>query len=111
LTYPATNSFVDIDGDCSADLVVSSCTTSSNTVEQFCEQPQFHFFLNKNAELTYKQSFKPPKGAGQMSWVDFDRDGNIDLVIPVCYPQPTCSQENYIAIYINQQVRQFCQRN
>jgi integrin alpha FG-GAP repeat containing protein 1 len=44
-----------------------------------------------------------PLGSGQVSFADFDRDGNEDILIPVCYPRPDCTIVNSIYIYFNKQ--------
>lgn len=51
-----------------------------------------------------------PLGAGQLSFSDFDADGDIDIVFPVCWPRPNCSEECSIRIALNQQ-KKMCSSN
>lgn len=95
LATPNANAFVDFDGDCLADRFVTSMGASG---------PQYELWLNGKSEGYKLHSTSAlPAGAGQISFSDFDRDGNLDFLFPVCYPQPNCTQVNAIYIVFNHQ--------
>lgn len=99
LMSPHSSAFVDIDGDCLADRFVVSQDANGD--------PQYELLLNqKNKGFNPPTGFSPvklPKGSGQISFADFDRDGNLDFIIPVCYPAPNCTKENSIKVIFNKQ--------
>ncbi|KAI8085765.1 uncharacterized protein B0P05DRAFT_466374 [Gilbertella persicaria] len=71
---PHSNAFIDLDGDCLADLVFVS-----------------GFSLAHEATL--------PSGAGPLSFADIDGDGSVDILFPVCQ-KDVCS----IHVVYNQQM-------
>ncbi|XP_031562004.1 T-cell immunomodulatory protein-like [Actinia tenebrosa] len=97
LTIPHSNGFLDLTGDMTADLFVTSKS----------EDYKFEIWENKEGILTYSpDSIGLPDGVsarshviGQSSFADFDRDGKIDHLLPVC-SLPNC-QDSQIYIYIN----------
>lgn len=101
VALPATNAFVDIDGDCVADLVVIVCNNPSDAL---CEDKAMQFWLNRNGKFEYDNMLQLPRGAGRPSFADFDRDGSLDVLMPVCYPAPNCTVDNYFLVIPNQQV-------
>jgi len=93
---PNSNAFVDMNGDCLADLVIISEDETSGI--QYMEI----WFLT-GTSLTLSQIIELPQGAGQISFADLDRDGTTDFLFPSCYPSPTCSDVNSITIVYNVQ--------
>ena len=41
------------------------------------------------------------RGVGQVTFMDFDGDGNIDILFPVCWPEDSCDIDNAIEIFYN----------
>ncbi|KAI7897751.1 uncharacterized protein BX663DRAFT_481196 [Cokeromyces recurvatus] len=74
---PHSNAFVDLNGDCLADLIFV-CTKMSGTqsLQIWTNDRQQGFVLHQEAQL--------PTGAGPLSFGDIDGDGSIDIVFPVC---------------------------
>jgi len=90
------SAFVDINGDCLADRFVISQNADGN--------PQYQILLNQKTQGYANATYVPmPLGSGQISFADFDRDGNTDFLIPVCYPRPNCTKVNSIFVYFNKQ--------
>lgn len=99
---------VDIDGDCNADFVMLTCKDLSDGIISIsdCEQPIIEFYINNNGKFNREaaKDIYAPKGIGRLTASDINRDGNTDLVFPVCFPQPNCTQDNYIGILYNIQI-------
>eukprot|EP01105_Mastigella_eilhardi_P009961 TRINITY_DN2335_c0_g1_i3.p1 TRINITY_DN2335_c0_g1~~TRINITY_DN2335_c0_g1_i3.p1 ORF type:complete len:450 (-),score=94.04 TRINITY_DN2335_c0_g1_i3:54-1403(-) len=96
LSSPHSASFVDLNGDCHADLFLTTGGMDNVT---------FEVWLWQKDSNTYVQSVSvgAPRGAGQASFADFDRDGAIDLLFPVCYPKSSCEQVNELwIVYVTQ---------
>ncbi|KAJ2662113.1 hypothetical protein IWW48_002009 [Coemansia sp. RSA 1200] len=70
---PHSNAFVDLDGDCLADLFI------------VCEGgEEYQIWRNAGAAgFAYSQSGKLPSGAGPVSFADINADGSIDMVVPI----------------------------
>ena len=62
ISDPNSNAFVDLNGDCISDLVVTSI---KNNVSQF------EFWLNENGGFKLDKVFKAAVGAGQVTFADF----------------------------------------
>lgn len=89
---PHSNAFVDLDGDCLADLVfVCSKSSGSKLIQIWTNRRDQGFVLSHEADL--------PSGAGPLSFADIDGDGSIDIVFPVCHNK-ACS----IHVVYNQQM-------
>ncbi|KAG1456295.1 hypothetical protein G6F56_006860 [Rhizopus delemar] len=89
---PHSNAFVDLDGDCLADLVfVCSESGSAKSIQIYTNSRQNGFKLSQKANL--------PTGAGPLSFADMDGDGSIDIIFPVCQ-EKDCS----IHVVYNQQM-------
>lgn len=91
-TNPHSNAFVDLDGDCLADLVfVCSKSSGSKSIQIWSNRRDQGFTLSLEADL--------PAGAGALSFADIDGDGSIDIIFPVCHNK-ICS----IHVVYNQQI-------
>jgi integrin alpha FG-GAP repeat containing protein 1 len=89
---PHSNAFVDLDGDCLADLVfVCSKSSGSKSIQIWSNRRDQGFILSLEADL--------PTGAGSLSFADIDGDGSIDIIFPVCQNK-ACS----IHVVYNQQM-------
>jgi integrin alpha FG-GAP repeat containing protein 1 len=74
---PHGNAFIDLDGDCLADLVfVCSKSGGSQYLQIWTNKRDQGFALAQTSDL--------PAGAGPISFADIDGDGAIDIVFPVC---------------------------
>lgn len=97
IDMPHSNAFVDINGDCLSDLIITS-----NNGSRYLE-----VWLNSDAsgtpEFSLADILELPQGAGQVTFSDLDRDGTMDFVFPVCWPQPSCSEVNSIVAVYNKQ--------
>ncbi|KAI9596507.1 hypothetical protein BDF19DRAFT_437639 [Syncephalis fuscata] len=96
LAHPHSGAFIDLNGDCLADLFVTceDKSTDSPTYQIWINHKSDGFQLARNGTL--------PKGAGPVSFADIDGDGSMDMVVPSCNDK----QENcYIHILYNQQER------
>ncbi|KAI5477781.1 Integrin alpha N-terminal domain superfamily protein [Pseudohyphozyma bogoriensis] len=75
---PHSNAYIDLDGDCLADLFLM-CEGSSP------EQPTYQMWTNDKAGgFKLAKSGALPKGTKSVGFADMDRDGTIDLVITTC---------------------------
>ena len=97
LSVPNSNAFLDLDGDCHADLVLTEAPQNGET------RVHMAIWLYKNGTYQRHASHPLPPGAGQLSFADFDRDGAIDLAFPVCWPLDTCSETQAIVLVRNVQ--------
>lgn len=93
LAETPSNAFVDLDGDCFPEIFVAG-------------DDKFHIFhyADEAWDENTGVSFTDTIGAQQVSFVDVDGDGNIDMVIPFCDPLPSCSRRNTIRIVFNVQM-------
>jgi len=51
--------------------------------------------------LKYHQRYITQEGVGSVTFADFDGDGAMDFLFPVCVPAGSCSQKNEIHILYN----------
>lgn len=93
--FAAPHSFanVDFDGDCMPDFFVDR---ADGTSEIWIMDP-------KSGVPSLKQTFASVAGRGQVTFADFDGDGAVDMLFPVCYPSDTCETTNELRIYYNSQ--------
>ncbi|KAJ2858467.1 hypothetical protein J3B02_000217 [Coemansia erecta] len=72
LAAPHSSAFVDLNGDCLADLFV------------VCEgNEEYQIWSNTQSGFVFSQTGKLPSNAGPVSFADMNADGSIDMVIPV----------------------------
>jgi len=100
LSRPHSSAFVDLDGDCAADLVV----TSKRNDDSGRERTAVEIWLNRKANgFEFLRSSLAPLGTGQIAFSDIDGDGTIDVLFPVCYPAESCAEANEVHVFFNQQ--------
>ncbi|ORM40488.1 T-cell immunomodulatory -like protein [Babesia sp. Xinjiang] len=104
---PHSSAFVDIDGDCRADLVLL-VQYEDNQFLQIWQST-----ANKN-HMSYVRKpdmdIQLPKYHGQVSFVDIDGDGTIDIAVPYCTKVDTkgaCVEGCGVAMTFNHQ-KPFC---
>ncbi|KAJ2786057.1 hypothetical protein GGI15_001724 [Coemansia interrupta] len=69
---PHSSAFVDLNGDCLADLFV------------VCDgNEEYQIWTNSDSGFVFAQSGKLPSNAGPVSFADMNSDGSIDMVIPI----------------------------
>ncbi|KAL1915364.1 uncharacterized protein VTP21DRAFT_6822 [Calcarisporiella thermophila] len=74
---PHSSAFVDLDGDCLADLFL--------VCQEEGGRHSYQIWINSVENgFVFKQTGQLPAGAGQISFADMDGDGTIDVVFPVC---------------------------
>ncbi|KAM0792309.1 hypothetical protein ACM66B_004996 [Microbotryomycetes sp. NB124-2] len=92
---PHFNAFVDLDGDCLADLFLT-CQDGSNE-----DHLSYQIWLNdKDGQFKLSRKGKLPDGTKSVGFADMDRDGTIDMVITSCSRTGHCS----LSIAYNQQM-------
>ena len=95
ISIPHSNAFVDINGDCLADLIIFSNDNTTSYME---------IWALDGTTATLNQTITLPQGAGQVTFSDLNRDGTTDFVFPVCYPSKDCSEVNTIEVIYNVQM-------
>lgn len=74
---PNSNAFIDLNGDCLADLVfVCSGSNGQQSIQLWINERDQGFKMKLQANL--------PIGAGPLSFADIDGDGSVDILFPVC---------------------------
>lgn len=97
LRSPHSHATVDLNGDCMADLIVSSTGLESGVQRSYIE-----IWLNHATRGPVLHSVSIlPVGAGQAAFADVDNDGNIDVILPV-FSSSSSAETNTIHIYHNQ---------
>ena len=87
LVSPHANAFVDMDGDCVADLVVQ------------CADGSVQVWLNRRGEFVFYTSFKL-NGVMSMVFADINGDGSHDVVYTSCETDTQC----FLNVIYNQQM-------
>ncbi|BGP45902.1 hypothetical protein JCM10450v2_001737 [Rhodotorula kratochvilovae] len=83
---PHFNAFIDLDGDCLADLFFT-CQNGDDA-----EDLSYQIWVNKKDRgFEYAREGKLPKGIKSVGFADMDRDGTIDMVITSCTSSHTCA--------------------
>ncbi|CED84767.1 Predicted membrane protein [Phaffia rhodozyma] len=77
LSEPHSNAFVDLDGDCLADLFLH-CT------DTYTGENTFQIWVNRRGSFVLSHEGQFPKGSGMVTFADIDRDGTLDMIFPVC---------------------------
>jgi len=95
LSLPNGNAVVDMNGNCLADLVITSTIGNDSRLEIW-NWASNTFQHEKNIALS--------RGSRIPSYGDVDGDGTMDIVVPVCFPEPNCNETNSIEILFNVQV-------
>jgi integrin alpha FG-GAP repeat containing protein 1 len=85
LTYPINAGYVDIDGDCAADLVL---VTNNSLIE---------IYLKRGTDYVLSYNISVPSDIGQLSFSDLNRDGNMDILF-------VDHTNNTIYVLYNQQI-------
>ena len=97
LAVPNSNAFVDLDGDCHADLVLTEAPGADGT-------SRASLWLYRNGTYVRHTALTLPSGAGQLAFADFNRDGSVDVVFPVCWPADDCARVNALVFVDNVQM-------
>ena len=99
LAHPHSNAFIDLNGDCLADVFL------------VCEENNersFQIWLNNaNTESFSLHSHTAlPKGSGMVTFADFNRDGNLDMVFPTCasIDKQGVGHDCHINVWYNDQI-------
>ncbi|ORX36662.1 hypothetical protein BD324DRAFT_626704 [Kockovaella imperatae] len=78
LSNPHSSAFVDINGDCLADLVL-------DCIDARVDSRSIQIWLNRGSEgFQFAKSYNLPSGAGALSFADMNRDGTLDIIFPTC---------------------------
>jgi integrin alpha FG-GAP repeat containing protein 1 len=76
ISHPHSNAFLDLDGDCLADLFLLCNHNGKKSFQIWVNQKSEGFRLHSTVDL--------PQGVGQISFADMDADGAVDMVYPTC---------------------------
>ncbi|GAA6047594.1 hypothetical protein JCM3770_001581 [Rhodotorula araucariae] len=92
---PHFNAFIDLDGDCLADLFFT-CQNGDDA-----DDLSYQIWVNKKERgFEYAREGKLPEGTKSVGFADMDRDGTIDMVISSCASAHSCA----ISIAYNAQI-------
>ncbi|EGG09668.1 uncharacterized protein MELLADRAFT_95111 [Melampsora larici-populina 98AG31] len=93
LPNPHSNSFIDLDGDCLADIFL--------TCEDSLGQQTYQIWINHHSQgFSLSREGLLPKGTKHITFADVDRDGTIDMIFATCPDDDHCS----IHVAYNQQI-------
>ncbi|PWN19934.1 hypothetical protein BCV69DRAFT_283464 [Microstroma glucosiphilum] len=109
LATPHSSAFIDLNGDCLADLFLVCAPASGSSHQRYqiwtAKRPAAADSQaggsSKYSSFTFARSGLLPRGAGPLSFADMNRDGTIDIVFASC---PPSEQDCYINIVYNKQV-------
>ncbi|CAD6914554.1 unnamed protein product [Tilletia controversa] len=108
LAHPHSSAFVDLNGDCLADLFLvcqSPSSSSGLTFEIWIatnDIPSPHSSPSLTSGYVLSHTGDLPAGSGALSFADMDRDGTIDVVFPSC--ESGSKGECHIIIAYNRQI-------
>ncbi|KAI8089476.1 uncharacterized protein BX664DRAFT_333099 [Halteromyces radiatus] len=80
---PHSNAFVDLDGDCLADVVMVCDTNGRQSMQIWSNQRENGFKLRQTLDL--------PSNIGPLAFADMDGDGSTDIVFTVCSDNAHCA--------------------
>ncbi|RKP21923.1 hypothetical protein ROZALSC1DRAFT_26682 [Rozella allomycis CSF55] len=89
LSVEQTHSFVDFNGDCLSDLFL------------ICKDNSYQIWTYEQGSFAKHSEGQLPEGSGPVSFLDFDGNGSIDMIYPVCQGD-FCSKANEIRILRSQ---------
>lgn len=88
------NSFVDLDKDGNADILVTSDHYLEVWHNSGSPDVDDTFVHSKNVKLPKDCSEGQACFVGQLAFADFDLDGNLDLVLPICHDGKACANSS-----------------
>lgn len=104
LSTPHSTILADFNSDGRADILLT-CERGSDgdqqSIEIWVASP-----LNKSYNMAGR--WQLPAGAGQLVATDFDGDGTLDLVFPVCNPPGSCSKESSLHVMLGHPRLPYC---
>ncbi|KAH9813975.1 hypothetical protein DFH28DRAFT_973467 [Melampsora americana] len=93
LPNPHSNAFIDLDGDCLADIFL--------TCEDNSGQQSYQIWINHQTQgFSLSRKGPLPQGTKHITFADVDRDGTIDMIFAACPNDDHCS----IHVAYNQQI-------
>eukprot|EP00371_Babesia_bovis_P001374 XP_001610021.1 T-cell immunomodulatory protein-like protein precursor [Babesia bovis T2Bo] len=104
---PHSSAFVDLDGDCRPDLVLLVERENKHYLQiwqSYSESNKLKYVSKREADIEL------PENHGQVSFVDINADGTIDIAVPYCTKSEDkreCAECNKIAMVLNKQ-KPFC---
>eukprot|EP00842_Homolaphlyctis_polyrhiza_P005034 jgi/Hompol1/5531/HPOL_004510-RA len=84
LAHPHSSAFVDLNGDCLADIFLDCDNGNDGRGYQIWTNTK-----DRGFQLALQQTFPP--GTGQISFADMDADGAIDMVFAACPSESDCT--------------------
>ncbi|KAN0050331.1 hypothetical protein ACTA71_003450 [Dictyostelium dimigraforme] len=97
ISTPHSNSFIDLNGDCLADLFITSKVLGQDSlIGEF-------WINNKESGYSLVTTLNFPPGTGQITFADFDNDGDLDMIYPVLNTNNETNIINEIYIVFNNQ--------
>ncbi|XP_049849856.1 T-cell immunomodulatory protein [Schistocerca gregaria] len=90
---PNSNAILDLDGDCAADLFLSTEN-----------EHEIWLYDKKSGDHVYSSSIQVAKGQGLITFADVDGDGSVDAIFPICSTEDNCVEVSQIRIVYNLQL-------